>query len=152
MREAQGAERYSLSMLEDAARGSTSHEGTTLYDRVGGEGFFRGLVERFYVAVEDDPVVRRLYPTDLEPGKTNLAAFLAQYFGGPQEYTMRRGHPRLRMRHARFAIGARERAHWLKHMTDAVHASEVSSTDKEELIEYFESASRMLVNQFERFG
>jgi hemoglobin len=123
----------------------------SLYERVGGTRFFRALVERFYAAVEGDPVVRRLYPADLEPGKANLAEFLAQYWGGPQEYTARRGHPRLRMRHARFEIGGRERAAWLKHMTAAVQASDASSADKEELIAYFESASRMLVNRFEQF-
>ena len=51
----------------------------TLYERVGGDVFFVDLVERFYAGVENDPVLRPLYPPDLEPGKANLAAFLAQY-------------------------------------------------------------------------
>ena len=32
--------------------------------------------------------------------------FLAQYWGGPPDYSAEKGHPRLRMRHAPFAIGA----------------------------------------------
>jgi hemoglobin len=127
-------------------------EGTSLYERVGGEAYFHALIDRFYVAVEDDPVLRPLYPADLRPGKANLAAFLVQYWGGPQDYSARRGHPRLRLRHARFPIGADERARWLRHMTAAVRASDASEADQEELIAYFESASRMLVNRFEQFG
>jgi hemoglobin len=127
----------------------TDSNGTTLYRRVGGEPFFQALVGRFYEAVERDPVLRPLYPRNLEPGKANLAAFLAQYWGGPAHYSARRGHPRLRVRHARFAIGRSQRDAWLRHMTDAVHASAASPDDAVALIAYFESAAAMLVNRFE---
>lgn len=86
---------------------------TSLHERVGGDAYFVALVERFYARVEDDPVLRPIYPANLEPGKANLAAFLAQYWGGPPSYSARRGHPRLRMRHFPFAIGSRERDEWL---------------------------------------
>ena len=46
--------------------------------------------------------------------------FLEQYWGGPRTYSDRRGHPRLRMRHAGFRIGERERDAWLHHMRVAV--------------------------------
>ena len=36
----------------------------------------------------------------------------------PTTYSEQRGHPRLRMRHARFAIGTAEADAWLRHMTD----------------------------------
>ncbi len=127
----------------------TTRDGTTLYARVGGEPFFRALVGRFYQAVERDALLRPLYPANLEPGKTNLAGFLAQYWGGPPDYSARRGHPRLRMRHARFAIGRPQRDAWLRHMTDAVHASSASPEDAAALVAYFESAAAMLVNRFE---
>jgi hemoglobin len=122
---------------------------TTLYERVGGEPYFRALVDRFYKEVERDPLLRPLYPPNLEPGKTNLAGFLAQYWGGPPHYSARRGHPRLRMRHARFAIGRLQRDAWLRHMTDAVHTSSASPADAAALIAYFDSAAAMLVNRFE---
>jgi hemoglobin len=126
-------------------------EPMSLYARVGGDAFFRDLVERFYVGVEADATLRPLYPADLGPGKARLAAFLIQYWGGPQTYTEERGQPRLRMRHVRFAIGARERAAWLARMTEAVRASGVDAAAQDELIRYFEGASRMLVNRFEQF-
>ena len=119
----------------------------TLYERVGGEAFFSALVERFYVRVEGDPIVRSLYPSDLEPPKRHLALFLAQYWGGPRTYSLERGHPRLRMRHFPFRIGRRERDAWLRHMHEAVEASDASPADAEALLAYFETAATSLVNQ-----
>jgi len=126
---------------------SEQRSNSTLYERVGGEAYFVELVERFYVRVESDPVLRPIYPPNLEPGKANLAAFLAQYWGGPPNYNTRRGHPRLRMRHFRFAIGTRERDHWVHHMLDAVRESPASPDDVEALIAYFEQAATVLINQ-----
>ena len=119
----------------------------SLYDRVGGEAYFVALVDRFYDGVERDPGLRALYPADLEPGKANLAGFLAQYWGGPPAYSACRGHPRLRMRHFRFAIGRRERDAWVGHMVASVRASDASPDDAQALTDYFEGAATMLVNQ-----
>jgi hemoglobin len=119
----------------------------SLYQRVGGEGYFAALVERFYKSVEDDPVLRPVYPQDLGPGKANLAGFLAQYWGGPPNYSARRGHPRLRMRHFRFPISQTERDVWVRHMVAAVRSSHASPADAEALIAYFDSAATMLINQ-----
>lgn len=119
----------------------------SLYDRVGGEAYFVALVDRFYEGVEREPGLRALYPADLEPGKANLAGFLAQYWGGPPDYSARRGHPRLRMRHFRFAIGPQEREAWVRHMVAAVRASDAAPDDAQALVDYFEGAAAMLVNQ-----
>src|SRR6186713_3300420 len=78
---------------------------TTLYERAGGMPFFERLVGRFYASVDTDPILRPLYPdADLGPAQRRLTLFLAQYWGGPRTYDDERGHPRLRMRHAPFAI------------------------------------------------
>jgi hemoglobin len=119
----------------------------TLYARVGGAPYFVALVERFCDRVERDPILRPVYPDDLEPGKTNLAAFLAQYWAGPTTYSEQRGHPRLRMRHHRFSIGRRERDTWVSHMVAAVRESDASPADTEALISYFQDAATMLVNR-----
>lgn len=93
----------------------------TLYDRAGGMPFFEALVARFYDGVADDPVLRQLYPeVDLAPAARRLTLFLAQYWGGPRTYDLERGHPRLRMRHAPFAIDAVARDRWLVHMRAAI--------------------------------
>jgi hemoglobin len=124
----------------------------SLFDRVGGEPFFAELIERFYQGVERDPILRPLYPPDLRPSRRHLAMFLAQYWGGPPTYNAERGHPRLRMRHAPFAIGQAERDAWLRLMHAAVSASPASEADKEALQAYFESAATSLINQFPERG
>ena len=65
--------------------------------------------------------MRPVYPAkDLGPAEEHLRLFLMQYWGGPRTYDELRGHPRLRMRHARFAIGEAERDAWLHHMRVAL--------------------------------
>lgn len=88
----------------------------TVFDAVGGRPFFVDLVDGFYAGVVADPLLRPLYPEDLTDSRRHLAGFLAQYWGGPSTYSDERGHPRLRMRHAPFAIGHAERDAWLRHM------------------------------------
>jgi hemoglobin len=120
---------------------------TTLFDRVGGEPFFFALVDRFYAAVEDDPLLRPIYPADLTPSKRHLALFLAQYWGGPPAYNTERGHPRLRMRHVPFAVGQRERDNWVRHMRAAVESSDAAPADRDALLHYFETAATSLINR-----
>jgi hemoglobin len=119
----------------------------SLYLRVGGTQFFADLVDRFYLRVATDDLLRPLYPEDLSPGKTNLTAFLAQYWGGPTIYNETRGHPRLRMRHAAFPIGLEERNAWVNHMVCAVNESNIVARDKMQLTEYFNMAASSLVNR-----
>jgi hemoglobin len=61
-----------------------------LFDRVGGEGFFVDLVDRFYLGVAGDPLLRPLYPDDLTESSRHLALFLMQYWGGPSTYNEQR--------------------------------------------------------------
>ena len=121
--------------------------GETLYDRVGGQPWFDDLVERFYDGVEPDPVLRPLYPEDLEPGKRHLALFLGQYWGGPTTYSEQRGHPRLRARHLPFPIAERERDAWVLHMTAAVRAGGLDPDTEAELLGYLTDAATFLINQ-----
>jgi hemoglobin len=122
----------------------------TLYDRVNGEQFFVALVDRFYLGVGGDPLLRPLYPEDLTEARQHLALFLMQYWGGPATYNEVRGHPRLRMRHVPFVIGPAERDAWLLHMQGAVQhmasTTDLSGTDVDELTAYFDMAAHSLVN------
>ena len=118
-----------------------------MYERVGGAPWFIALTERFYGAVATDPVLRPLYPDDLGPSREHLCGFLIQYWGGPDDYSRDRGHPRLRMRHSPFAIGGAERDAWLGHMAGAVRAGGLDPADEEEMLQYFASAATHLINQ-----
>jgi hemoglobin len=119
---------------------------TTLFEVVGGQPFFDTLVERFYQHVERDPALRSLYPADLEPGKRALALFLGQYWGGPTTYSDEKGHPRLRMRHAPFAIGRAERDAWLAAMLAALAEADTPEVAREMMQDYFTSASTAMIN------
>lgn len=119
---------------------------TTLYELVGGDAWFADLVDRFYAGVEADPRLRPMYPDDLGPARDHLRAFLVQYWGGPTTYSDERGHPRLRMRHAPFAIGPVERDAWWEHMHAAVQAGGLDPEIEAHVLAYFENAATHLVN------
>ena len=124
--------------------------GPTLYDLVGGEDTFRRLVARFYAGVAADPVLRPLYPDeDLGAAEERLRMFLVQYWGGPRTYSDRRGHPRLRMRHAPFAIGDRERDAWLRHMRAAVDSLGLPTEQDQTLWRYLEMAAHSMQNRWD---
>jgi hemoglobin len=120
----------------------------SVYELAGGEVTFRLLVERFYSRVAEDPLLRAVYPDEDLSGPTErLSLFLIQYWGGPQTYSERRGHPRLRLRHQPFAIGQTERDAWLGHMTAAVNSLDLAPAVRNALLDYFETASTAMINQ-----
>ena len=119
---------------------------------MGGEKAFEQLVERFYAGVEQDPLLRPLYPADLSGPRRRLTLFLIQYFGGPGTYAEERGDPRLRMRHLPFAIGRAERAAWLGHMGAALDSLEVPALVRDQLRGYFDGAATFLMNRPEPAG
>ena len=122
----------------------------SLYDRVGGAETFRRLVHRFYQGVADDPLLRPMYPEDdLGPAEDRLRMFLEQYWGGPHTYSEQRGHPRLRMRHAPYAVSPRARDHWLAHMREAVESLDLAPDEAAELWAYLEMAAHSMVNVLE---
>jgi hemoglobin len=120
----------------------------SLFQEVGGSDFFVELVNKFYQGVINDEVIISLYPdrTDLVGAKERLSLFLIQYWGGPTTYSDERGHPRLRQRHFPFAIGERERDHWLMHMQGAIDAMPISDSVRTRLSEYMINAAQHLVN------
>ncbi len=121
-------------------------QSVTVYDFIGGEPTLRRLVDLFYGRVEADPVLRPLFPKDLEPGKRWQLLFLMQYFGGPSVYADERGHPRLRMRHMPFAIDAEMRDRWLAHMQAAIDEVGIAEPARSIMREYFERASTHMIN------
>ncbi len=123
--------------------------GATVYDEVGGLPFFEALVDRFYDGVAGDPELLAVYPTpeDLGPARRHLALFLAQYWGGPPDYSVERGHPALRMRHAPFAIGTDARDRWLVHMRAALRAMDPPPAVAMALEDYLTLAADALRNR-----
>ena len=125
----------------------------TFYAEIGGEPTFRALVHHFYAGVREDPILRPMYPADdWEGAETRLRMFLEQYWGGPTTYSENRGHPRLRMRHAPFAVDEKARDAWLTHMRAAVDSLELSPEQDATLWGYLEMAARSMQNRFPTEG
>jgi hemoglobin len=121
----------------------------TVYEAAGGMPFFEALVDRFYEGVAADPDLLALYPEpdDLSGARHRLMLFLAQYWGGPDTYSRERGHPRLRMRHAPFAVGPEARDRWLTHMREALDALDPPAELRQRFDEYFAFAAESMRNQ-----
>ncbi|MFI8594963.1 globin [Microbacterium sp. NPDC078428] len=120
------------------------------YDEIGGHDTFVRLVDEFYRGVAEDDVLRPMYPEeDLGPAAERLTLFLEQYWGGPTTYGQRRGHPRLRMRHAPFHVNPDARDRWLAHMRRAVDSLELPPLHEATLWDYLHRAALAMVNTFE---
>ena len=118
------------------------------YERFGGAQTFEKLVHSFYQNVKKDPLLSPMYPdNDFDGAERRLRMFLEQYWGGPHTYSDERGHPRLRMRHAPFAIGVPERDAWLACMKPAVEELRLSEELHSELWGYLEGAATFMINQ-----
>jgi hemoglobin len=95
----------------------------TPYEWIGGEEKVKAMVERFYDLMDLEPAyadLRAVHGSDLSKARQHLFWFLCGWLGGPQHYTDRFGHPRLRMRHMPFSIGLKERDQWLACMDQAM--------------------------------
>ncbi len=136
--------------VRDNGAVTDAQPGPTFYELVGGEETFHRLVARFYAGVREDPILRPLYPEDeLDAAEVRLRMFLVQYWGGPRTYSDQRGHPRLRMRHAPFAIGTAERDAWIRNMREAVDSLELPPEQDETLWRYLEMAANSMQNQWD---
>ena len=107
---------------------------TTHYEALGGEAGIRRLVDRFYDLMDSAPeaaTVRALHARSLKASREKLFLFLTGWTGGPPAYVERHGHPRLRMRHFPFSIGAVERDEWLWCMDRALAEHPIAHEDAE---------------------
>ncbi len=118
----------------------------TLYDQIG-ETHILKLVDDFYEGVEEDELIRKLYPKDLEPAKDRLKLFLVQALGGPTTYSEQRGHPMLRRRHFQWKIGEEQATHWLQHMHKALEKATFSEELKDAFWNYVYKAALHMINQ-----
>lgn len=120
---------------------------THVYSVIGDEGFAR-LVGAFYRRVAGDEILRPMYPPeDLAGAEVRLRDFLVQRFGGPLRYSEQRGHPRLRMRHAPFAIDRRGRDRWVALMEASMAEAELPAEVLPPLRKFFCDAATFMINR-----
>ena len=103
----------------------------TPFALLGGADRVRALVERFYdIMSVREPELAALH--ECEGGvvargmRDRFGLFLIGWLGGPQDYVVQHGHPRLRMRHARVAVNVAMRDAWLRCMTAAMDAEAIA--------------------------
>jgi hemoglobin len=118
-----------------------------IYDLIGEEGFAR-LIRAFYAQVPNDPILGPMYPKeDLAGAEQRLRDFLIGRFGGPARYIEQRGHPRLRMRHAPFAIDMTARNQWMKLMERALDETQLPEDVTALLRDFFHSTATFMINR-----
>jgi hemoglobin len=86
-------------------------------------------------------------PHDLAGAEERLRDFLIGRFGGPPRYIEQRGHPRLRMRHAPFAIDATARNRWVTLMDRALDEVGLPEEVTMLLREFFHSTATFMINR-----
>ena len=121
----------------------------SFFELAGGRAGVAALVDEFYDRVAADPGIRPVYPADLAPGREKLKLFFEQWFGGPEVYSERYGHPRLRLRHFPFVIDERHAGLWLKHMREAMIARQLPREAIDQLFERLAPLAKHMVNAHE---
>lgn len=106
------------------------------------------MVAGFYRRVREDDLIGPMYPDDdWEGSEKRLRLFLRFRLLGEPEYTLRRGHPRLRGRHMPFAIGEAERDRWLQLMGAAMDEVGVTGQVREDLDAFFFQVADFMRNR-----
>ena len=113
-----------------------------------GEAGFQRLVAAFYRQVPGDDILGPMYPADdLAGAEQRLRDFLVGRFGGPPRYVEQRGHPRLRMRHAPFAVNPAARDRWMQLMTQALDDTRLPPEVDALLREFLGGVATMMINR-----
>ena len=106
------------------------------------------LVGRFYVAVLTDDILYPMYPKeDMAGSEERLRDFIVFRLGGPDDYIQKRGHPRLRMRHAPFEIDMAARTRWLELMGKALDDEEVRGNVRVAIDSVFVQIANFMINR-----
>jgi hemoglobin len=118
-----------------------------IYETIGEEGFER-LVALFYRQVPTDDILGPMYPKgEFAAAEERLRDFLVGRFGGPPRYIERRGHPRLRMRHAPFPIDREARDRWMELMGHALDEAQLPADVTDYLREFLGQVATMMMNR-----
>jgi hemoglobin len=122
---------------------------TTPYESLGGEAGVRKLVQRFYALMDELPeayALRQMHPENISGSEESLFEFLSGWFGGPSLYIAKKGHPRLRMRHAPYDVGITVRNQWMLCMTQALTEQVTDMEFRTRLIGTFAQMADHMIN------
>lgn len=118
-----------------------------VYQAIGDDGFTR-LIAAFYRQIPGDSILGPMYQgRDMQAAEKRLRDFLIYRFGGPQQYIEERGHPRLRMRHAPFAVDQAARDRWMTLMTQALQETALPEPAAQVLTTFLDSTATAMINR-----
>ena len=123
---------------------------TTTYERIGGDAAVGKLCDRFYELMASVPQfaeLRAMHPEDLSGSRDKLYMFLSGWFGGPDLFVEKFGHPRLHARHMPFAIGVKERDQWVACMVLAMEDVGIEESIRSKLLENFFNTADFMRNK-----
>ena len=120
---------------------------STVIAEIGKPGI-AAMVAAFYRLVRHDDLIGPMYPDDdWEGSEERLREFLWFRIAQDPTYVLKRGHPRLRMRHMPFRIDAAARDRWLVLMAQAMDETGVSGSSREWLDNFFSQIADFMRNQ-----
>lgn len=131
---------------------TTQTDTPTTYEKIGGEATVGRLCNRFYELMDTVPQfaeLRAMHPESLQGSRDKLYMFLSGWFGGPDLFVEKFGHPKLRARHMPFQIGARERDQWVACMEQAMRELSVDESLRARLVPAFSSTADWMRNRIE---
>jgi hemoglobin len=126
------------------------------YDVIGGAPRARLLARRFYALMaEHEPELLAVHAlgadgTVTEATQERFERFLLEWLGGPDDYSSRHGHPRLRMRHQHVAVTSRLAEAWVRTMCRALDDVGIDGEMRAFLEERFRHVALFLRNAPER--
>lgn len=120
----------------------------TLYDWLGGIDALNGLTTRFYERVKEDAVLAPVFAHMDAGHPAHVAAFLAEVFGGPAEYSAQHGgHPHMIQQHLNRHLSQEQRRRWVDLLLET--ADELGMPDDPEFrsafVGYLEWGTRLAV-------
>jgi hemoglobin len=139
------ADRETVTDCPDSAGTIPVGMSATPYDELGGDAVFAPLLRDFYARIAASPIAH-LFPPDLDETLKKQAAFQRLFWGGRDDYTPWRGHPRMRARHLPFVIGHAEAEVWLACMRAALADSTMPMPLRETFLERMTHIANAMIN------
>lgn len=117
-----------------------------IFQQIGPQGI-TDMCAAFYKRVPSDDILGPMYPSDdLRGAEDRLRDFLLFRLGADTTYLEKRGHPRLRMRHAPFEINFRARDRWVKLMDESMEEAGIPADTAATLRTFFLQVADFLRN------
>jgi hemoglobin len=120
---------------------------STVLAAIGKDGI-AAMVAAFYRRVRHDELIGGMYPDDdWEGSEERLREFLWFRIAQDPTYILKRGHPRLRMRHVPFRIDVAARDRWLLLMAESMDETQINGPAREWLDGFFYQIADFMRNQ-----